>query len=119
MYSPPYTPGHQLSSKRGPAMTEYSETCFKKGRGMARRSVDLIEAMAEIAEAAQPITGRGVGYKLFTRGLIPSMSKADMQRVYRLLKQARESSIIDWDWIVDETRGIERVPTWANPTEYA
>jgi hypothetical protein len=86
---------------------------------MARRSLDLIEAMAAITEAAQPITGRGVGYQLFTRRLIPSMSRADMQRVYRLLKEARELGIIPWEWIVDETRGIERVPTWANPEYYA
>ena len=46
--------------------------------------------MHAIAEAAQPITGRGVGYKLFTRGLIPSMARTEMQRVYRLLKEARE-----------------------------
>jgi hypothetical protein len=37
---------------------------------MARRSLDLIAAMYAIAEAAWPITGRGVGYKLFTAGLI-------------------------------------------------
>jgi hypothetical protein len=41
---------------------------------------------------AQPITGRGVGYKLFTAALIPSMSRGDMQRVYRLLKEAREEA---------------------------
>ena len=38
----------------------------KKGRGRAQASLDLIDAMFEVAEAAQPITGRGVGYKLFT-----------------------------------------------------
>jgi hypothetical protein len=97
---------------------DYFETSFKKGRGMAQASLDLIEAMAEIAEAAQPITGRGVGYKLFTLGLIPSMQKNEMQRVYRLLKEARERGVIPWEWIVDETRAIERVPTWADPTEY-
>ena len=53
---------------------------------MAQRSLDLIEAMRDIAEAAQPITGRGVGYKLFTAGLIPSMARNEMQRVYRLLQ---------------------------------
>jgi hypothetical protein len=97
----------------------HSQTCFKKGRGMARRSLELIEAMAAIAEAAQPITGRGVGYKLFTAGLIPSMATNDMQRVYRLLKLAREQGDIPWEWIVDETRAIERVPTWADPAECA
>ena len=60
--------------------------------------------MRAIAEAAQPITGRGVGYKLFTQGLIPSMARNEMRRVYRLLLTAREQGIIPWDWIVDETR---------------
>jgi hypothetical protein len=98
---------------------EYSETCSKKGRGMARRSLELIEVMRDVAETAQPITGRGVGYKLFTLGLISSMARAEMQRVYRLLKEARERGDIPWAWIVDETRSLERTSTWANPAEYA
>src|SRR5262245_3081881 len=98
---------------------EYFETGIKKGRGMARRSLDLIEAMRDLAEAAQPITGRGIGYKLFTPGVIPSMADAEMQKVYRLLRIAREQNNIPWEWIVDETRELERVATWANPAEYA
>jgi hypothetical protein len=99
--------------------SEYFKTSSKKGRGMARRSLDLIEAMHAMAEAAQPITGRGIGYKLFAAGLIPSMARNEMQRVYRLLKEARERGIIPWEWIVDETRSLERTSTWANPEEYA
>jgi hypothetical protein len=95
------------------------ETCSKKVRGRAQRSLDLIQAMYEIAKATQPITGRGIGYKLFTSCWIPSMSKNDMQRVYRLLKEAREEGKIPWEWIVDETRSIERVSTWADPASYA
>src|SRR6516225_9475519 len=98
---------------------EQFETCSKKVRGMAQRSLDLIEAMYAEAKAAQPITGRGVGYKLFSAGMIPSMERAEMQRVYRLLKEARERGDIPWEWIVDETRELERVSTWANPAEYA
>jgi hypothetical protein len=99
----------------GAAMSEHFETGFKIGRGRAQKSLDLIEAMYRFAEAAQPITGRGIGYKLFTAGLIPSMSTNEMQRVYRLLKEAREREIIPWEWIVDETRSLERVSTWDNP----
>jgi hypothetical protein len=97
------------------------DTRFKKprGRGLGRRSLDLIEAMYSIVEAAQPITGRGVGYKLFTAGLSPSMSTPDMQRVYRLLKEARERGIIPWEWIVDETRTLERTSSWSDAEEYA
>jgi hypothetical protein len=86
---------------------------------MAQRSLDLIEAMYAKAEAAQPITGRGVGYKLFTAGIIPSMARSEMQRVYRLLKEAREQGDIPWEWIVDETRSLERTATWADPAAYA
>ena len=42
-----------------------------------------------------------------------------MQRVYRLLKEARERGIIPWQWIVDETRSIERIATWDDPDDYA
>jgi hypothetical protein len=100
-------------------MREQIETRSKKVRGMARQSLSLIEAMYAAAEAAQPITGRGIGYKLFTAGLIPSMATNEMQRVYRLLKEAREQGMIPWEWIVDETRSLEKVSTWANPAQYA
>jgi hypothetical protein len=99
--------------------TEQIDTSPKKSRGMAQRSLNLIEAMRTVAEAAHPITGRGVGYKLFTAGLIPSMTRAEMKRVYRLLKEARERGDIPWGWIVDETRELERTSTWDDPAEYA
>ena len=86
---------------------------------MAQRSLDLIETMYVAAEAAQPITGRGVGYKLFTQSFIVSMETKEMQRVYRLLKEAREQGRIPWEWIVDETRELERVSTWDDPAAYA
>jgi hypothetical protein len=99
---------------------EYFRTGSKKrGRGMAKQSLNLIDAMYLAAEKAQPITGRGVGYKLFVAKLITSMETGDMQRVYRLLKEAREVGFIPWPWIVDETRGIERVATWDDPEQYA
>jgi hypothetical protein len=97
---------------------EQTETRSKKVRGMARKSLELIEAMHAAAKAAHPITGRGIGYKLFTTGLIPSMEQANMQRVYRLLKEARERGMIPWEWIVDETRELERRPSWADPADF-
>jgi hypothetical protein len=97
---------------------EHSQTGMKKGRGRSQQSLDIIKAMHDIAEIAQPITGRGVGYKLFSLNIIPSMGKNDMQRVYRLLKEAREEGIIPWEWIVDEGRDLEKVATWNNPAQY-
>jgi len=107
-----------VSNPKSP-LDEYFETRSKKGRGMGASSLALIEAMRTTTAVIQPVTGRGVGYKLFTAGQIASMATNEMQRVYRLLKYAREQGILPWEWIVDETREIERVPTWANPQEYA
>jgi hypothetical protein len=100
------------------ASPEQIETCSKKVRGMAQQSLELIERMHAIVEDIQPVTGRGVGYQLFVAHLIASMATKDMARVYRLLKVAREQGIIPWEWIVDETRELERVSTWADPTAY-
>src|SRR5262245_37485803 len=101
-------------------MSEQSRTGSKivRGRGLARHSYLLIEEMYSLIEAAQPITGRGVGYKLFVAKLIPSMSTGDMAKVYRLLTIARERNMIPWEWIVDETREIERIPSWADPDAF-
>jgi hypothetical protein len=44
------------------------ETRSKKVRGMARQSLELIQAMYVAADSAHPITGRGIGYKLFYHG---------------------------------------------------
>jgi hypothetical protein len=98
---------------------EQFEPRSKKGRGMAQRSLELIEAMRIEAKKAKPITGRGIGYKLFVRHLIPSMADKEMQRVYRLLKLAREQGTIPWPWIVDETRELERISSWDDPENYA
>jgi hypothetical protein len=54
-------------------VTEYFGTSPKKGRGRSAKSIALIKAMHAIAEQTQPITGRGVGYKLFTQKLVPDM----------------------------------------------
>jgi hypothetical protein len=111
---------HSYCTEEYPMTTteEYFETSTKKGRGRSLRSLNMIEAMYEIAKACQPITGRGVGYKLFNRSLTLSMSRKDMASVYRLLKEAREGGVIPWEWIVDESRDLEQVATWDDPAAY-
>jgi hypothetical protein len=89
-----------------------------RGRGMAQVSLDLIKAMRTTTAAIQPVTGRGIGYKLFVAHLIASMAKPEMKRVYRLLLLAREQGIIPWEWIVDETRELEQCSSWADPAAF-
>lgn len=89
------------------------------GRGKSRRSLELIEASIEILEEIQPASVRAVAYRLFTLGLISSMSKNETNKVSRQLTDARVAGKIPWSWIVDETRGVEGAPTWADPERFA
>jgi hypothetical protein len=82
------------------------------GRGMARKSIDLIEHSRRILAAIHPTTVRGVAYQLFTQGKIENMGAACVRNVSRLIVIAREKGIIPWKWIVDETRQEERVSSW-------
>jgi hypothetical protein len=88
-------------------------------RGKTQASRRLIDECARILQEIQPATVRAVCYRLFVRGLIPDMSKNSTNRVSRQLTDAREAGLIDWDWIVDETREAERPGTWDDPLAFA
>ncbi|WP_434664757.1 hypothetical protein P5W99_30045 [Paraburkholderia sp. A3BS-1L] len=84
------------------------------GRRLHLHSIEIIDtARAVLAEIA-PTTVRSVCYQLFTRGLIADMGKNETGKVSRLLTRARESGVIPWHWIVDETREIERAAQWSD-----
>ncbi len=82
------------------------------GRGMARKSIELIGHCRSVLAAIHPTTVRGVAYQLFTRGLIENMGDKWVRTVSRMVVIAREKEIIPWGWIVDETRQEERVSSW-------
>ncbi len=87
------------------------------GRGRSLRSIALVEAAFVILKELQPATVRAVCYRLFVAGLIESMSKLDTNRVGTQLVWARENNVIPWEWIVDDSRKVERVATWDNPRD--
>jgi hypothetical protein len=86
----------------------------KRGeRGPAKETLELIDASRNILEVMQPHTVRGVCYQLFNKlHLIPNMSRKETARISRILVMARERGMIPWEWIVDESRAIERTSQW-------
>lgn len=88
-------------------------------RGRSKATLDLIATCSEIIEQVRPISVRGTCYRLFVAGHIGSMEVRNTQKISRLLTEAREESFIPWEWIVDESRQIEREPHWTNLNAYA
>lgn len=89
----------------------------RAGRGKSKQSIALIAASATILEEIQPATVRAVCYRLFIQKLIPSMAKANTDKVSKQLVYAREIGALRWGWIVDETREAERIASWNSPEE--
>lgn len=87
----------------------------RKGRGKSLQSIAIITAAIAILDEIQPATVRAVCYRLFVQKLIPNMSKASTDKVSKQLVYAREGGLLNWGWIVDETREAERISTWSNP----
>ena len=101
-------------------MTEQQTNQRRRGqRGRSKATLDLIATCRKIIEQVQPITVRGVCYRLFVAGHIDSMAVKNTQKISRLLTQARERGEIPWEWIVDESRQMERSPHWRDLKSYA
>ena len=84
-------------------------------RGMGPKSIALIAAAVGILSELQPTSVRSVCYQLFNRKLMPDMSRKSTGNVSRLLVKAREQGLIQWGWIVDETREAETIAQWDRP----
>lgn len=88
------------------------------GRGRSQSSHNIIDAAVAVVEECQPITVRGVAYKLFAMGLIKSMKTSEYRKVQRLVLEAREEGIINWEYIVDDGRPTQRPSVFASPRSF-
>jgi hypothetical protein len=77
-----------------------------------------VEVARTILEEIPPASIRAVCYRLFTMGLIDSMSKSETNRVSTQLTWARETGVIPWAGVVDETQEAERISAWDDPAAY-
>ncbi len=64
------------------------------------------------------MTIRQIFYRLVSMALIKN-TKADYQRVIRLMTIARNDGEIPFDWIVDRSRPVYAPPVFSNPRAYA
>jgi len=81
-------------------------------------------SMAIIAHAAQicadyaaqgfDLTLRQLYYQFVARGIIPN-SQAEYNRIGRVVNDARLAGLLDWDYIVDRTRNMEKRSHWDDP----
>jgi hypothetical protein len=87
-------------------------------RGLGAQKIQIIERSRAILEEIAPATVRAVCYRLFTEQVIGAMATNETQKVSKALVFARENDLIPWEWIVDETRRIEKASAWNDLSSY-
>ena len=75
-------------------------------------SYALAFAAAQIALEQQPLTLRGLHYQLVSAGVYANTPE-DYQALSRLMVKLRESGVVPFPWLVDNTRQTIKATSWA------
>lgn len=71
---------------------------------------------AEYQEKGMTLTLRQIYYQFVSRGLMPNR-QTEYDRLGSILNDARMAGRMDWDFMVDRTRNLVRMPHWKSPAE--
>jgi hypothetical protein len=86
--------------------------------GFRSATADLALAAVEILEAEQPISGRGLFYRMVSAGYLPSTDKTHSQRLGRITTTLRERGVVPFQWIVDGVRATLKPSSWSGLADF-
>ena len=84
-----------------------------------RRSSQLIiqqanEILEDYTRQGYVLTLRQLYYQFVARDLLPNLQKS-YKRLGKIVNDARVAGLIDWDYLEDRTRNLQRMPHWNDP----
>lgn len=84
---------------------------------LRRKTVDLIEAAADVLVKHHPMTVRQIFYQLVAQHVIEN-DRGEYQRLSNALVKARKDGLIPWEWIEDRTRRPREPSMWQNLSDF-
>jgi hypothetical protein len=82
-------------------------------KGEWKKTARLIDASREILAAENPMTVRQLFYRLVSNETVQN-NLADYQKVSKAMTRARKDGRVDWEWIVDRSRGSYSSEGWTD-----
>lgn len=84
-----------------------------------RRSSQLViqqanEILEDYTNQGYVLTLRQLYYQFVARDLLPNLQKS-YKRLGKIVNDARVAGLIDWDFLEDRTRNLQRMPHWNDP----
>jgi len=86
--------------------------------GITSKNRGLAAIAAGIAVDEQPLTLRGLFYRVVSVGALPSTDQKHYTRLGRLLTRLREARVIPFGWIVDNLRNTEKPSSWTGLNDF-
>lgn len=87
--------------------------------GFHRSSLRLAVAAFGISKREQPITLRGLFYRLVSAGLLADTGNKNYDKAKRTVAKLRKKRVIPYKWIVDNLRSTMKPPSWSGICDFA
>jgi len=80
---------------------------------LRNKNLPLACVAAEIIAEEQPVTLRGLFYRVVSAGWLPSTDNMHYTRLGRVMNTLREDGVVPFSWIVDNVRSTIKPSSWA------
>lgn len=87
--------------------------------GLRSATLPIALAAAQIALEEQPLTLRGLFYRVVSAGLLPSTDAKHYSAFGRLMSTLRERGFVPFEWIVDGVRQTLKPSSWSGLSDFA
>jgi hypothetical protein len=87
--------------------------------GLHRATTELAARAYVQAALEQPLTVRGLFYRVVSSAGLPSTDKEHYNRLKAVAKRLREADILPWRWIVDGLRQMYKPSSWSGLADFA
>jgi hypothetical protein len=101
-----------------PGLTEESYRSIIAS-GLRGKNLAVAAVATEIACDDNPVTLRGLMYRVVSAGLLPSTDKEHYARLGRIMTTLREAGTVPFSWIVDNIRSTIKPSSWSGIGDYA
>lgn len=86
--------------------------------GFSGKNLALACVASHIALLEQPITLRGLFYRVVSAGWLPNTDKPHSNRLGRIMTRLREVGIVPFSWLVDNLRNTDKPSSWAGISDF-
>jgi hypothetical protein len=89
------------------------------GAGLRSKNLPLAFVATQLALEQNPITLRGLLYRVVSAGWLPSTDREHYTRLGRILTALREADVVPFKWVVDNVRWTEKPSSWSGLEDFA